>query len=294
MENKEEKNFRPASFSWYPGHMAKTKKDLIESLKLIDIVIEILDARIPKSSKNPELEQYTKTKKKIIVLNKSDLADENVTKRWVEYYQSKDIVAIPVEANTGKGMKNIIAEIKKEAKEIIDKQTARGRSGYTTKVMIAGIPNVGKSTFINTLIGRKVVNAENRPGVTQKVQWTRVTDGVELLDTPGMLWPKLQDQEVATHLSFINSVGQNAVDNEVLAYSLLKFLVDNYKTRVEKRYNVSIQDGEEKDYYEIRNEIAKNTGCLISGGNINEQKVSDILLRDFRTGKLGKITIENI
>jgi ribosome biogenesis GTPase A len=160
--------------------------------------------------------------------------------------------------------------------------------------MIAGIPNVGKSTFINTLIGRKVVNAENRPGVTQKVQWTRVTDGVELLDTPGMLWPKLQDQEVATHLSFINSVGQNAVDNEVLAYSLLKFLVDNYKARVEKRYNVSIQDGEEKDYYEIRNEIAKNTGCLISGGNINEQKVSDILLRDFRSGKLGKITIENI
>ena len=282
------------NINWYPGHMAKTKKDLIESLKLIDIVIEILDARIPKSSKNPELEQYTKTKKKIIVLNKSDLADENVTKRWVEYYQSKDIVAIPVEANTGKGMKNIIAEIKKEAKEIIDKQTARGRSGYTTKVMIAGIPNVGKSTFINTLIGRKVVNAENRPGVTQKVQWTRVTDGVELLDTPGMLWPKLQDQEVATHLSFINSVGQNAVDNEVLAYSLLKFLVDNYKARVEKRYNISIQDGEEKDYYEIRNEIAKNTGCLISGGNINEQKVSDILLRDFRTGKLGKITIENI
>lgn len=282
------------NINWYPGHMAKTKKDLIESLKLIDIVIEILDARIPKSSKNPELEQYTKTKKKIIVLNKSDLADENVTKRWVEYYQSKDIVAIPVEANTGKGMKNIIAEIKKEAKEIIDKQTARGRIGYTTKVMIAGIPNVGKSTFINTLIGRKVVNAENRPGVTQKVQWTRVTDGVELLDTPGMLWPKLQDQEVATHLSFINSVGQNAVDNETLAYSLLKFLVDNYKARVEKRYNVSIQDGEEKDYYEIRNEIAKNTGCLISGGNINEQKVSDILLRDFRTGKLGKITIENI
>jgi len=292
--NNEEKNFQKTNINWYPGHMAKTKKDLIESLKLIDIVIEILDARIPKSSKNPELEQYTKTKKKIIVLNKSDLADENVTKRWVEYYQSKDIVAIPVEANTGKGMKNIIAEIKKEAKEIIDKQTARGRSGYTTKVMIAGIPNVGKSTFINTLIGRKVVNAENRPGVTQKVQWTRVTDGVELLDTPGMLWPKLQDQEVATHLSFINSVGQNAVDNEVLAYSLLKFLVDNYKARVEKRYNVSIQDGEEKDYYEIRNEIAKNTGCLISGGNINEQKVSDILLRDFRSGKLGKITIENI
>ena len=282
------------NINWYPGHMAKTKKDLIESLKLIDIVIEILDARIPKSSKNPELEQYTKTKKKIIVLNKSDLADENVTKRWVEYYQSKDIVAIPVEANTGKGMKNIIAEIKREAKEIIDKQTARGRSGYTTKVMIAGIPNVGKSTFINTLIGRKVVNAENRPGVTQKVQWTRVTEGVELLDTPGMLWPKLQDQEVATHLSFINSVGQNAVDNEVLAYSLLKFLVDNYKARVEKRYNVSIQDGKDIDYYEIRNEIAKNTGCLISGGNINEQKVSDILLRDFRTGKLGKITIENI
>ncbi len=287
-------NENKTNINWYPGHMAKTKKDLIESLKLIDIVIEILDARIPKSSKNPELEQYTKTKKKIIVLNKSDLADENVTKRWIEYYQSKDIVAIPVEANTGKGMKNIIAEIKKEAKEIIDKQTARGRSGYTTKVMIAGIPNVGKSTFINTLIGRKVVNAENRPGVTQKVQWTRVTEGVELLDTPGMLWPKLQDQEVATHLSFINSVGQNAVDNEVLAYSLLKFLVDNYKTRVEKRYNVSIQDGEEIDYYEIRNDIAKNTGCLISGGNINEQKVSDILLRDFRTGKLGKITIENI
>ncbi len=293
MEDKKEK-LPSTNINWYPGHMAKTKKDLIESLKLIDIVIEILDARIPKSSKNPELEQYTKTKKKIIVLNKSDLADENVTKRWVEYYQSKDIVAIPVEANTGKGMKNIIAEIKKEAKEIIDKQTARGRSGYTTKVMIAGIPNVGKSTFINTLIGRKVVNAENRPGVTQKVQWTRVTEGVELLDTPGMLWPKLQDQEVATHLSFINSVGQNAVDNEVLAYSLLKFLVDNYKTRVEKRYNVSIQDGEEIDYYEIRNEIAKNTGCLVSGGNINEQKVSDILLRDFRTGKLGKITIENI
>ena len=287
-------NENKTNINWYPGHMAKTKKDLIESLKLIDIVIEILDARIPKSSKNPELEQYTRTKKKIIVLNKSDLADENVTKRWVEYYQSKDIVAIPVEANTGKGMKNIIAEIKKEAKEIIDKQAARGRSGYTTKVMIAGIPNVGKSTFINTLIGRKVVNAENRPGVTQKVQWTRVTEGVELLDTPGMLWPKLQDQEVATHLSFINSVGQNAVDNEVLAYSLLKFLVDNYKARVEKRYNVSIQDGEKIDYYEIRNEIAKNTGCLISGGNINEQKVSDILLRDFRTGKLGKITIENI
>ena len=287
-------NENKTNINWYPGHMAKTKKDLIESLKLIDIVIEILDARIPKSSKNPELEQYTKTKKKIIVLNKSDLADENVTKKWVEYYQSKDIVAIPVEANTGKGMKNIIAEIKKEAKEIIDRNVARGRSGYTTKVMIAGIPNVGKSTFINTLIGRKVVKAENRPGVTQKVQWTKITDGVELLDTPGMLWPKLQDQEVATHLSFINSVGQNAVDNENLAYTLLKFLVDNYKTRVEKRYNIAIQDGVEPDYYEIRNEIAKNTGCLISGGNINEQKVSDILLRDFRSGKLGRITIENI
>ncbi len=286
--------------------MKKTKEQIIKDLKLIDIIIEIVDARAPKSTQNPDVQEYSKNKPKIVVLNKSDLADENITSAWIKYYSTQSIPCIKVEATTGKGLSEVINQIKILYKEISSKYIEKGRTGRTAKVMVLGIPNVGKSTFINSLAKRNIAKVGNMPGVTKGKQWIKIDDNIELMDTPGMLWPKLGNTVVANNLAYLNSIGQNAVDNEEIAYELLKLLVKNYKEHVEKRYNIDISsieknveiNNKENDYneydviLEIRDEIARKKGAILSGGRINEQKVSDMILSDFRAGKFGRISIE--
>lgn len=282
-------NENKININWYPGHMAKTKKQIIEDLKLIDIVVEILDARMPLASVNPDIQNYIKDKKKIIILNKSDLADENITNEWIKYYKSKGINAIAIEANNGKGIPKVIDCIKSEYKSIEDKYIKKGRIGKAIRIMVLGIPNVGKSTFINKLAKRNTAKVGNKPGVTKQKQWIKIDNNIELMDTPGMLWPRLDDQELAMHLAFVGTIGENSIDNEEIAYYLIEYLKNTYPNKLKERYNVELEETETID---IINEIAKKRGAIILGGNINMQKVSDIILNEFRSGKLGRITIE--
>lgn len=289
-KEKNENSYQKININWYPGHMAKTKKQIIEDLKLIDIIVEILDSRIPISSKNPDVEQYSKNKKRIVVLNKSDLADDNITKEWVQYFEEKGIKAIPMQSNIAKGTENLINEIKKQAQEIEQKYKEKGRIGYTTKVMVVGIPNVGKSTFINSLTKKKTAKVENRPGVTQKKQWIKLGNNIELMDTPGMLWPKIGDENIGMHLAFTNSISKNAIDNEEVAYYLLKYLIENYPNNIIKRYNIDTINNEE--IMDIMDKIALKKGCILAGKRIDSEKVSNMILNDFQSGRMGKISIE--
>ena len=277
------------NINWYPGHMAKTKKQIIEDLKLIDIVIEILDARIPLASQNPDIENCIKDKNKIIVLNKADLADNNITNKWIEFYKNKGINAIAVESNNSKGIKDVIEAIKFEYETIKNKYMQKGRIGKAIRVMVVGIPNVGKSTFINSIAKRNTAKVGNKPGVTKQKQWIKITNEIELMDTPGMLWPKLENKDCAMHLAFVGTIGDNAIDKEEIAYYLLEYLIKNYAERVMERFNISL---DEKETMVVLEELARKRGAIISGGNINMQKVSDIILNDFQNGKLGRITIE--
>lgn len=309
------------------GHMKKTKEQIIEDLKLIDIVIEILDARVPLASQNPDIKDAIKNKKKIIVLNKADLADNNSTNKWIEYYAKKGIKAVSVEANTSKGIKDVIEAIKEEYSEIKEKFVQKGRIGKSIRVMVVGIPNVGKSTFINSIAKRNTAKVGNKPGVTKQKQWIKVTNEIELMDTPGMLWPKFEGNELAMHLAFVGTIGDNAIDKEEIAYYLLDYLIKNYPQRLIDRFDVevykasdeqdtdtSICNNDEKENntsienkgkkttntdkkvpretMEVLEDIARKRGALLSGGNINMQKISDIILNEFQSGKLGRITIE--
>ena len=282
-------NENKMNINWYPGHMAKTKKQIIEDLKLIDIVIEILDARVPLASQNPDIEEIIKDKNKIIVLNKSDLADNNITNRWIDFYKNKGIKAIAVESNNSKGIKDVIEAIKLEYESIKEKYMQKGRIGKAIRVMVLGIPNVGKSTFINSIAKRNTAKVGNKPGVTKQKQWIKVTNEIELMDTPGMLWPKLENKDFAMHLAFVGTIGENAIDKEEIAYYLLEYLIKNYPERITERFNIELK---EKETMEVLEEIARKRGAIISGGNINMQKVSDIILNEFQNGKLGRITIE--
>lgn len=277
------------NINWYPGHMAKTKKQLIEDLKLIDIVVEVVDARIPLASINPDIQEYIKDKTKIVVLNKADLADENETKNWVKKYNSQGITAVEVEASNGKNIQAVINKIKEEYEKIKEKYIQKGRIGKAIRVMVIGIPNVGKSTFINSLAKRNTAKVGNKPGVTKQKQWIKIDNNIEIMDTPGMLWPRLDNQEYAMHLAFCGTIGENSIDNEEIAYYLLEYLIKNYPNRIEERYNIKIEN---KETMEILEEIARKRGAIVSGGNINMQKISDIILNEFRSGKLGRITIE--
>ena len=277
------------NINWYPGHMAKTKKQIVEDLKLIDIVIEILDARIPIASTNPDIQDSIKNKIKIIVLNKSDLANNESTKNWIKYFKENGITAIAVEANNGKNIKEVIGLIKEKYKVINEKYIKKGRKGKAARVMVLGIPNVGKSTFINSLAKRNTAKVGNKPGVTKQKQWIKIDNDIELMDTPGMLWPRLDNKELAMHLAYVGTIGDNAIDNEEIAYYLLEYLLKNYPQNIEERYDLKIEN---KETMEIMKEIARKRGAIISGGNINMQKISDVILNEFRSGKLGRITIE--
>lgn len=297
----EEKSFSKVRLNWYPGHMAKTRKQIIQDLKLIDIVIELLDARIPISSQNPNIAEITKNKKKIIVLNKCDLADENQNRKWVEYFESKNIPVVLVDSNSGKGIENFIKKVEKIMQVDLEMHSEKGRVGRKIRAMILGIPNVGKSSFINRISKRTSAGVGNRPGVTRQKQWIRINEKIELLDTPGVLWPKFESEEVALNLCFTGTIKEEILDKIEIAYQLTKFLLENYRNKLCERYKLKeeyINETLEKErpenenIYEIFLQIGKNRGCIMSGGRIDEEKTARILLDEFKNGKLGKITIE--
>lgn len=291
------------TINWYPGHMAKTKKQIIQDLKLIDIVIELLDARIPISSQNPNIAEITKNKKKIIVLNKCDLSDNNQNKKWVKYFESKKIPAVLVDSNSGKGIEECINKIEELMKINLKEQEEKGRTGRKIRAMILGIPNVGKSSFINRISKRTTAGVGNKPGVTKQKQWIRINEKIELLDTPGVLWPKFESEEVALNLCYTGTIKEEILDKIEIAYQLTKFLIENYKTKLIERYKLNEKyideilkqsQPENINIYEIMLEIGKNRGSIKSGGTIDEEKTARIILDEFKNGKLGKITIETI
>ena len=298
-EDKEENS--KSNINWYPGHMAKTKKQIIQDLKLIDIVIELLDARIPISSQNPNIAEITKNKKKIIVLNKCDLSDDKENKRWVEYFKKKNIPAVLVDSNSGRGIDECIRQIEKIMQVDLDAHAEKGRTGRRIRAMILGIPNVGKSSFINRISKRTTAGVGNKPGITKQKQWIRINEKIELLDTPGVLWPKFESEEVALHLCFTGSIKEEILDKLEIAYHLTKFLLENYRKKLCERYKIDEEfieqtlkqdQPENNNIYEIMLEIGKKRGCIMSGGRIDEEKTSRLILDEFKNGKLGKITIE--
>ena len=299
--NNNDENMSKMNINWYPGHMAKTKKQIIQDLKLIDIVIELLDARIPISSQNPNIAEITKNKKKIVVLNKCDLADDKQNKLWIEYFNKKGIPAVLTDSNSGRGIDECIRQIEKIMQVELDNQAEKGRTGRKIRAMILGIPNVGKSSFINRISKRTTAGVGNRPGVTKQKQWIRINEKIELLDTPGVLWPKFESEEVALNLCFTGTIKEEILDKLEIAYQLTKFLLENYKTKLCERYKLEEKYIEEtlqqdqpenSNIYEIMLQIGKNRGCIMSGGRIDEEKTARIILDEFKNGKLGKVTIE--
>ena len=294
-----EEKLSKVQISWYPGHMAKTKKQIVEDLKLVDVVIELLDARIPKSSQNPEIADLLANKKRIVVLNKSDLADENETQKWIKEFKSQGIEAIQVDSNKGTGIQSIIKLVEKMMKEELERQTQKGRIRKTIRVMIVGIPNVGKSSFINRISKKTTMAVGNRPGVTRQKQWIRIGNQIELLDTPGVLWPKFESNEVGLNLAFTGSIKDEVIDKEEIAYYLIKYLNENYQNNLFEKYKIKPEEIEEiKDNpqynLELMQLIGRKRGAIISGGVVDENKVANIVLDDFRSGKIGKITIEKV
>ena len=296
-KNNAEESTKTVSLNWYPGHMAKTKRQIIDDMKLVDVVIELLDARIPKSSQNPDIQGMVKNKKRIVILNKSDLADEKETKKWIEYFKKKNILAIEVDSNQGKGIKQVSQSIEKIMEDELKIQNSKGRIRKTIRVMIVGIPNVGKSSFINRISKKTTMTVGNKPGVTRQKQWIRIGNQIELLDTPGVLWPKFESEEVGLNLAYTGSIKEEILEKTEIAYNLLKFLDKNYPNDLYAKYKISEQElseiKENPQYVlELMYLIGKKRGALISGGNIDEEKVSKIILDDFKNGRIGKITLE--
>ena len=273
---------------WYPGHMTKAKRQMQEDLKLIDLIIELVDARVPLSSRNPDIDQLGQNKSRLILLNKADLADERQNEAWKEYFQSKGFHVVKVDSRNGAGMKTIQNVIQEACKEKIERDRRRGIKNRPIRAMVAGIPHVGKSTFINTFAGKACAKTGNRPGVTKGKQWIRLNKNVELLDTPGILWPKFEDQEVGIRLAFVGSIKDDILNMEELALKLIDYLKERYTGLLEKRYGIS----EEGNAVEILGEIAKARGCLKKGEELDYTKASGLLFDDFRSGKIGRITLE--
>ena len=273
---------------WYPGHMTKAKRQMQEDIRLIDLIIELVDARVPLSSRNPDIDQLGQNKSRLILLNKADLADERQNETWKEYFQSKGFHVVKVDSRNGAGMKTIQNVIQEACKEKIERDRRRGIKNRPIRAMVAGIPNVGKSTFINTFAGKACAKTGNRPGVTKGKQWIRLNKNVELLDTPGILWPKFEDQEVGIRLAFVGSIKDDILNMEELALKLIDYLKERYTGLLEKRYGIS----EEGNAVEILGEIAKARGCLKKGEELDYTKASGLLFDDFRSGKIGRITLE--
>ena len=273
---------------WYPGHMTKAKRQMQEDIKLIDLIIELVDARVPLSSRNPDIDELGKNKSRLILLNKSDLADERQNEAWKTYFQAKGFYVVKVDSRNGSGMKAINNVIQEACKEKIERDRRRGIKNRPIRAMVVGIPNVGKSTFINTFAGRACAKTGNKPGVTKGKQWIRLNKNVELLDTPGILWPKFEDQTVGLRLAFIGSIKDEILNTEELGGELIRFLVQSYPGVLQEKYDVS----ESQDIYACLEEIAKNRHCLVRGSELDMEKAARLLLDDFRNGRIGRITLE--
>ena len=284
------------NINWFPGHMAKTRRQIEEDLKIIDVVVELLDARIPVSSRNPDIKYLTKNKRKIILLNKADLADDAINKKWVEKL-SKEAPVILTDSNSGRGVEKVTKKVEELMADEIARQAAKGRINKTIRVMILGIPNVGKSSFINRISKKTSMEVGNRPGVTKAKQWIRISKNQELLDTPGVLWPKFQNNEIALNLAFTGTIKDDILERVEIACELLKVLHKDYKKNLQERYKISDEEMKEIEthtnyIYELMQVIGKKRGALVSGGNTDDEKVARIILDDFRNCKIGKISLE--
>lgn len=279
------------NIQWYPGHMSKTRKLITENLKLVDIVIELVDSRIPYSSKNPDIDVLAGNKQRIIGMNKCDLADVKITSQWINYFNDKGYGAIPINSINGKGISKVEQLARELLKEKIEKDKKRGRIFRPIRAMVVGIPNVGKSTFINKLVGKSSAKTGDRPGVTKGKQWIKIKKDFELLDTPGILWPKFEDKNVGMKLAFIGSIKQEILDTHTLSLELLHLLSDRFPQTLSNRYKLT--DINLKTPMELLTEIGKKRGFLISGGEVDYSRTSLILLDELRSGKLGSITLES-
>lgn len=275
---------------WFPGHMAKTRRLIKESLSMVDCVTEILDARIPLASRNPEIEEITSSKPRIILLNKCDMADEKVTADWIKYFKARGSEAIAVDCRSGKGLNTYQPLVRKVLADKIKANNDKGMVGKSLRVMVVGIPNTGKSSFINKMAGRVRAKVADRPGVTTSNQWFNIGNGIELLDTPGVLWPKFDDPLVGDKLAFIGSVKDAVLDIETMAIRLIDALRDGYPERLAERYKIS--DFEDLESWEILELIGRKRGMLISGGEVNTERASVMLLDEYRGGKLGRLSME--
>ena len=275
-------------FQWYPGHMTKAKRQMQEDIKLIDLVIELVDARLPLSSKNPDIDELAKNKSRLILLNKSDLADEKKNIEWENYFKEQGYFVVKLDSRKSNGMKTITNVIGTACKEKIERDKKRGIINRPVRAMVVGIPNVGKSTFINSYAKRACAKTGNKPGVTKGKQWIRINKTLELLDTPGILWPKFEDQTVGLRLALVGSIKDEILNNDELAFELIKFMKVNYAGILSERYNIDETIADEMVIYEI----AKSRNCLLKGNELDISKASRLLLDDFRSGMLGKITLE--
>ncbi|MBR6386285.1 MAG: ribosome biogenesis GTPase YlqF [Ruminococcus sp.] len=286
MENTDMKTIQ-----WFPGHMAKTRRAIAANLKLVDAAAEIIDARTPMSSRNPEIDNLLSSKPRIILLNKCDLADSSATSAWINYFRNKGLAALAVDCKSGKGINKVIPTLKNTVlKELMEKRQKSGMTGAPVRLMIVGIPNVGKSSLINRLAGSKRAKVEDRPGVTRTKQWVKLPDGNELLDMPGVLWPKFEDQSAAVRLAFTGAVSDDILDIETLAMKLLLFLAENYPQSLKERYKIDIEENDTGII--LLEKVGKKRGMVISGGEINTERAAITVLDEFRGGKLGKITLE--
>ncbi len=275
------------SYQWYPGHMTKAKRMMQENIKLVDLVIELTDARVPLSSRNPDIDELGKNKSRLILLNKSDLADAKRNKEWQEYFKQKGFFVLSINARTRESMKAIQNTVAEACKEKIERDRRRGILNRPVRAMVVGIPNVGKSTFINSFAGKACTKTGNKPGVTKGKQWIKLGKGLELLDTPGILWPKFEDQAVGLKLALIGSMNDEILNIEEMAVDLITFLQENYEGVLEHRFQIT-----KEKTVEILEEIGRNRKCFLKGEQIDYRKASHLLLDDFRCGRLGKITLE--
>lgn len=276
------------NYQWYPGHMTKAKRMMQENIKLIDLIIELVDARIPMSSRNPDIDELGKGKSRIILLNKSDLADAGLNQEWESFFKEKGYFVQPLNAKTGAGIKNIQALVQESCKEKIERDRKRGIINRPVRAMVVGIPNVGKSTFINSFAGKACAKTGNKPGVTKGKQWIRLNKNLELLDTPGILWPKFEDQKIGERLALIGSINDEILHVDELAVALIRNLKNSYLDLLEKRYDITIDE----DAYDTLKKIAIARKCLQKGELPDVDRASSMLLEDFRSGKLGRITLE--
>ena len=273
---------------WYPGHMTKAKRQMQEDIKLIDLIIELVDARVPLSSRNPDIDELGKNKARMILLNKADLADERQNRAWMEYFKEKGIYAVSIDSRNKGSMKAVSAAITEACKEKTERDRRRGIKNRPVRAMVAGIPNVGKSTFINTFAGKACAKTGNKPGVTKGKQWIKINKNVELLDTPGILWPKFEDQAVGLRLALIGSIKEEILNTTEMAMEFIGFLKKSYPGVLVERYSVD----ESKENLEILEEIARIRGCLMKGNQTDIDKAGRLLLEDFRSLRLGKLSLE--